>query len=239
MSEETAIDARSAGRVATARKARGGLLHSDYVYKEIRRRILESEFPVGLQLLETDIAALFGVSRTPVRDALGRLERDGLIEVRPRHGMRVLPISTNDMQEIYELLAAIESLAARIAAERGIPAAVMRRLEKAARAMDDAIDASDRPRWFAADEQFHTEIIRASRNSRLIDIATRLLDQSHRSRLATLKLRPRPDNRDHLALLEALSERNAERAAEVHFRHRWRNAKVLIDLLKKHRLEKL
>src|ERR1044071_5104736 len=78
------------------------------VYEALRRRILDNVWPPGHQALEQAIALELGVSRTPVREALIRLEREGLVQVIPRHGMRVLPMSAADMREIYEVLSALE-----------------------------------------------------------------------------------------------------------------------------------
>jgi len=85
-------------------------------YAELKRRILDHEYPAGHQATEPDVAADLGMSRTPVREALIRLAQEGLVEVVPRRGMRVVPLSPADMQEIYEVLTALESEAAGLAA---------------------------------------------------------------------------------------------------------------------------
>ena len=87
-------------------------------YGAIKRQILDNEMPAGFQALEHELAARLGMSRTPVREALIRLEREGLIEIVPRKGMRVVPISTEDMREIYEVITALEARAAERLAER-------------------------------------------------------------------------------------------------------------------------
>ena len=87
-------------------------------YHAIRRRILDNVYPPGHQALEGALAAELGISRTPVREALIRLAHEGLVEVVPRHGMRVLPVSPDDMREIYAVLAALESAAAEALALR-------------------------------------------------------------------------------------------------------------------------
>src|SRR5207302_5057601 len=73
-------------------------LSTETVYRGVKDRILDNTFPPGFQILEQDLAALFAVSRTPVREALVRLGNDGLVDVVPRHGMRVLPLKLSDMQ---------------------------------------------------------------------------------------------------------------------------------------------
>ena len=81
-------------------------------YREIRRRILDNDMPPNAQYLEQELADALGMSRTPVREALIRLSDERLVEVRPRHGARVLPVSVDDMREIYELMTELEALAA-------------------------------------------------------------------------------------------------------------------------------
>jgi DNA-binding GntR family transcriptional regulator len=87
-------------------------------YRALRSRILDNTWPPGYQALEQALALELGMSRTPVREALIRLHNEGLIEVVPRHGMRVLPVSPADMAEIYTILTSLESLAAELAAPR-------------------------------------------------------------------------------------------------------------------------
>jgi len=90
----------------------------DAAHNALRRRILDNAYPPGHQVLEQALAEELGISRTPLREALIRLQKEGLVEVIPRHGMRVLPVSPADMKEIYEILSALESMAAALAAKR-------------------------------------------------------------------------------------------------------------------------
>ena len=81
-------------------------------YEQIRRRILDNVWPPGHRALEQEVALELGMSRTPVREALLQLQNEGLVEVIPRHGVRVLPVSPTDMREIYEILTALECMPA-------------------------------------------------------------------------------------------------------------------------------
>ena len=94
----------------------------DRVYNEIQNRILYNVWGTGHQALEQELADELNVSRTPVREALVRLQRDGLVKVVPRHGMRVLPISLTDIQEIHQILTSLEALAVELAATRRLSA---------------------------------------------------------------------------------------------------------------------
>ncbi|MFN3685412.1 GntR family transcriptional regulator [Salinarimonas sp.] len=204
-------------------------------YSEIRRRILDNELPAGSIMLEQELALLLDMSRTPVREAMIRLANEGMVEIRPRHGMRVLPISADDMQEIYQILTALESDAAARIADRGLPADAICELRTAVAAMDEALARDDLKAWARADERFHAVLIETCGNRRLRDLVHQFWDQTYRVRMATLSLRPRPteSNRDHLALVEAIERRDAAAAARIHREHRVRAGAMLVDLLRR------
>lgn len=208
--------------------------HADRAYEALRRLVLDNVLPAGEQLLEQEAALKLGMSRTPVREAMQRLARDGMVEIRPRHGMRVLPISADDMAEIYDLLYGLESTAAEIVAERGVSTAQLNTLETAVADMDTALAADDLECWAAADERFHLLLVELTGNRRLVEAVATYWDQAHRVRVATLRLRPRParSNEDHRALVDAVRARDSKRAREVHSEHRKRSGQMLVDLLR-------
>jgi DNA-binding GntR family transcriptional regulator len=207
---------------------------SQTAYNEIRRRILDNEMPAGTMMLEQELAALLQMSRTPVREALIRLANEGIVEVRPRHGMRVLPVSADDMEEIYQILTALEASAAAKIAENGLSPEELEALRGAVRDMDKALEADDLPAWARADERFHAMLLDACRNRRLRELVYQFWDQTYRVRMLTLRLRPTPvaSNRDHLALVEAIERRDPEEAARIHRQHRIHAGKMLVDLLR-------
>jgi DNA-binding GntR family transcriptional regulator len=210
-------------------------------YAEIRRRILENEMPAGTVMLEQELAALLQMSRTPIREALIRLENEGMIEVRSRHGMRVLPISADDMEEIYAILTLLESDAATEIARKGLTPAELAALKQAVRDMDAALEQDDLHAWGKADKHFHQLLIESCPNRRLRALVYQFWDQAHRVRMLTLRMRPRPveSNKDHLALVEAIEHRNADLAHDIHREHRIRNGRMLVDLLRRHGLTQL
>src|ERR1700761_8902396 len=91
---------------------------TDSVYKTIKKQILTHELPLGSRIKDDDLAAQLGVSRTPVREAIHSLIHDGLVEVIPRSKTRVCTLSEGDINEIFDLRIALESLAARLSADR-------------------------------------------------------------------------------------------------------------------------
>jgi DNA-binding GntR family transcriptional regulator len=219
----------------------GRVTFAERAYREIKSRILENEFPAGSIMLEQELAALLEMSRTPVREALIRLAREGMIDVRPRHGMRVLPVSANDMREIYQILTALEAEAAAQIARDGAPAARLAELRAAVAEMDEALAADDLDAWARADDHFHRVILASCGNERLKAIIEQFMDQSHRVRKLTLKLRPKPvsSNDDHRALVDAIERGDAETAWRIHHTHRQRNGRRLVELLERHGLGQL
>lgn len=210
-------------------------------YDEIKRRILDNEMPAGTQVLESELADLLGMSRTPVREAMIRLADDGLVEVRPRHGMRVLPVSADDMREIYQVLTALEASAASALAERGLAPDEIQLLRTALEEMDAALARDDLAAWARADQAFHWHLVDLCGNARLRSAVAACLDQSHRVRMLTLRLRPKPlaSNTDHRALVEAIEARDPERARAIHHRHRSEAGRMLVELLERSGLTQL
>jgi DNA-binding GntR family transcriptional regulator len=207
---------------------------AEKAYRELRRLILQNELPAGMQLLEQEAALRLGMSRTPVREAMVRLQQEGMVEIRPRHGMRVLPVSVDDMRDIYALLTALESLAARLAAERGLGDEELTSLDEAVQDMDDALAREDLDSWAKADARFHRLLVSAAGNRRLENAVANLVDQSHRVRRMTLRLRPKPEasNNDHRAVVAAIRNGDSATALAIHEAHRRKNGQMLIGLLK-------
>jgi DNA-binding GntR family transcriptional regulator len=223
-------DATDGGNDATASDR---LPQTQRAYREIRRRILDNEMPPNAQYLEQELANALGMSRTPVREALIRLSDERLVEVRPRHGARVLPVFVEDMREIYELVTELEAMAARMVAERGLSAKEIQQLEQAVADMDAALERDDLIGWAHSDEQFHTLLVDLARNSRLSQVVAMFRDQAHRARMQTLRLRPKPveSNRDHAAVVDAIRKRDGDTAATIHRRHRQKAGAMLLRLL--------
>ena len=214
---------------------------TERAYTEIRRRILENDLSAGTQVLEQELAEMLEMSRTPVREAMIRLAEEGMVEVRPRHGMRVLPISADDMREIYDVLTALESMAAERLAARGVSPEQLRALRQAVVDMDAALAADDLRTWAAADERFHLLLVEYCDNERLRALVSGYWDQSHRVRLVTLGLRPKPvdSNKDHAAVVDAIARGDAVAARRLHRQHRVRSGETLVNLLKTHGLTQL
>lgn len=214
---------------------------ADRAYRELRRRILENVMTSGQQYTEQDLAALLRMSRTPTREAMLRLANEGLVEIRPRHGMRIKPISVTDMREIYEVLTALESAAAGLAAASAQSEPYLEGMRDAIREMESALAIDDLKGWAKADERFHTLLVASAGNHRLVEQVETFVGQAHRVRMLTLRLRPKPStsNRDHAELVEAIAAHDADRAREIHRIHRERSGTMLVELLQTHGLTQL
>jgi DNA-binding GntR family transcriptional regulator len=213
----------------------------DTAYDLIRRRILDNVWPPGHRSLEQEVALALGMSRTPVREALVRLENDGLVEVVPRHGMRVLPVSPTDMREIYEILTALECMAAEIVARRKPTDAELQPLIQATADMDKALENDDLNAWAAADERFHASLIELSGNRQLAATVWNYWDRAHRARMFSLRLRPKPVNstQEHTALVDRLRDGDAAGAAQVNREHRERASRELLVIFEQFKLAQM
>jgi len=233
--------ARNMARRRSADPAASRVSRVEEAYAAIRRRILDNIYPPGHRALEADLAADLAISRTPVREALIRLAHEGLVEVIPRHGMRVLPVSPVDMSEIYVVLTALESAAAEILALRRPSEAELTPLVDATGDMTRALAADDLGAWAAADERFHRHLLELAGNRTLIDAVARLADRAHRARMFTLRLRPKPVNstQEHMAMLERIREGDARGAVEVNRAHRQRASIELLAIFERYRLQQM
>ncbi|MBB3182019.1 GntR family transcriptional regulator [Variovorax sp. Sphag1AA] len=191
---------------------------ADTVYGTLKLRILRNQLSGGSQLLEDTVAAELGVSRTPVREALARLEAEGLVEPIPRHGYRVLPITMDDIREIYEVLSPLETVAAELLAQKKPNSTEVKALQEAVDKMATALKADNLDAWAEADESFHARLVDLCGNRRLAKVAHLLFAQSHRVRLFTLHLRDKPSSsvKHHAALVDAIRKGRPDLARQIH-----------------------
>ena len=195
---------------------------SRLAYEAVKRRILDNDIPGGAHVLEEELAQTLGMSRTPIREALVQLEKDGLIELVPRRGMRVLALSPDDIRHVYDLLQCLESHAAALAAGHRNHRRIAAKLGTLIAGMRAALDADDLRGWAEVNERFHRTLVDSCGNPRLAQMAYTLLDQSHRVRTFTMHLRARPvrSTDNHAATVDAIRNGDAERAANIHQAHK-------------------
>src|SRR5262245_14958847 len=135
------------------------------VHAHLREEILANRLPAGTELQETALAAELGVSRGPVREAIGRLAAEGLVVVRPRRGAVVRELSKGDFLEAYQVREALEAMAARLAAYR-LQEEELAQLEQLTETMEEHAERDEVHEFFEANAAFHSALVAASRNRR-------------------------------------------------------------------------
>lgn len=215
----------------------------DDAYEAMRTAIRDSTFAPGYQASEQEIASRLGMSRTPVHEAVIRLQGDGLVEVLPRKGILIVALSPDDLREIYDVVIAIEGRAAELIA--ALPQAER---NKTAKVLDDWTDEmvaaekrNDLPAWGNADSAFHTALIERARNSRMSRIIRTVNDQSHRLRMLTLNLRRGLDASvaEHRRIAQSIRFGNSAEASDAARQHRMRARDELLPLLTSYGLKHL
>ncbi|MDX6742642.1 GntR family transcriptional regulator [Actinocorallia sp. A-T 12471] len=148
---------------------------ADTAYTQLRRMILGGELTPGARLAEVELAQTLGLSRTPVREALGRLGADGLVEVLPHRGARVSLWTESDIAEIFELRTLLEPYAAARAARIGVAETVLAELRGLCAAMETAAAEGELAELAQLNSRFHALLIDASGNGRLPAMLTSVM----------------------------------------------------------------
>jgi DNA-binding GntR family transcriptional regulator len=206
---------------------------ADRAYRVLREQILANELPPGYRGLEEELALRLKMSRTPVREALVRLQLEGLVQIQPRHGVLVQPIAMQDMHEIYQVVTAIETAAVELLARRRLTEEELTPVREAVDAMDKALARDDRVAWAAADTGFHRLLLELCGNARLASIGLAHQDQVRRTRNATLGFidPPHASNVAHRRTYEAIRVGEAVLARELHRTQREGASQNLTGLL--------
>lgn len=192
----------------------------ELVFEAIREAIINGQLRPGERLMEIQLAEELGVSRTPVREAIRKLELEGFVVMIPRKGAYVADISMKDVADVFEIRAALEGLAAQLAAER-ITDEEIEQLERLLVEVARCVEENDVNGLVEADTRFHEVLYTASRNDRLLQILTLLREQIQTFRARTLAHpeRMREALEEHRAVVEAVTQRDPElarRAAQDH-----------------------
>ncbi|MFE7275824.1 GntR family transcriptional regulator [Streptomyces sp. NPDC057623] len=192
------------------------------VIAEMRRRIIKGDIEPGAPLSELALAEEFGVSRTPVREALKQLQTEGLVEIRPRVGTFVTTPSRREITELFEMKELLEGAAARLLARRGRVAEIDL-LERNLREADDAVERDDRERYAELVQEFHDLLISGADNSKLEAHYRMLMNQLAYSRLVNTSLsqpgRALQSDREHHLVLGLILEKDGDSAEHVMREH--------------------
>ncbi|AVX19262.1 MAG: GntR family transcriptional regulator [Bacillota bacterium] len=206
----------------------------EIVFESLREAIINGTLKPGERLMEIQLAEEMGVSRTPVREAIRKLELEGFVVMVPRKGAYVAGISLKDIADVFEVRAALESLAAGLAAER-ITEEELEALERSLVKVAESTEADDLTSLISADTDFHDILYRASRNERLVQIVSNLREQIQRFRMTSLSHpgRMRVALEEHRKIVEAISERNVELAQQLAREHIENAENTMLNMMRK------
>jgi len=195
-------------------------LPSVKIRDSLEQRIVEGELGNGKRLDETELSRFYGVSRTPVREALQRLAESGLAEHLPRRGTFVRSPSLSQLVEMFEVMAELECMAIRLAARRAT-ANDIDALEKDNETCRAAVAANDTKKYYEVNARLHGRIYQMSGNSFLASEARRLHDRLRPFRRLQLRVRGRMEESmaEHDIILAALRDGDADRAMETMKKH--------------------
>jgi len=181
------------------------------VYKRLKEAIIEGDFSPGSRVVESRLAAALGISRTPVREAIHKLEREGLLRQDPRRGFFVAGLDRGDIEETFGIRGVLESYAARLAAIRHREGD-LQPLEAKLGDYQQFLDRGDLGALPQVNTEFHDLLYGLSRSPRLIKMINDLREHIYRYRVVILKMRAMAElsNRDHRLMLEAMRHRDAD-----------------------------
>jgi DNA-binding GntR family transcriptional regulator len=210
----------------------------DKAYEALKEAIIRGSLRAGQRLVETQLAETLNISRTPLREAILKLQSEGFVQRLSSGGTRVRPLSADEVRHLYAIREVLEGLAAREAAER-ITLEQLERLDQLTRELE-AIEAStDVDRIARVGEQFHRIILEAGGNRQLAEHLRQLRDQIQRYRYLTIEVvgRGRAAAGEHTALLEALRKRDPAKAEKVARWHIQRARQSMISRLREINLD--
>ncbi len=198
----------------------------DVVFNTLRQAILTGELKPGERLMEIHLANKLGVSRTPIREAIRKLELEGLVTMIPRRGAEVAQITEKSMNDVLEVRRAMDALCVELACER-ISEEELSQLRTACDNFEQMVKTKDVKKIARADVELHDIILRATGNSRLIQLVNNLSEQMYRYRYEYIKDFSQHERlvEEHRIIYESLVNKDKETACEA--------AKIHIDNQKK------
>lgn len=188
----------------------------DVVFNTLRQAILTGELKPGERLMEIHLADRLGVSRTPIREAIRKLELEGLVVMIPRKGAQVAKITEKNLKDVLEVRRALDTLAVRLACKR-MDDTYKKQLREACDEFAKVVKCSNTKDITEADVRFHDIINQSTGNDRLIQLVNNLAEQMYRYRLEYIK-DAAYHNRlidEHEEIYNAILERDEERAAKA------------------------
>ena len=210
----------------------------DVVFNTLRKAILRGELKPGERLMEIQLANKLGVSRTPIREAIRKLELEGLVLMIPRKGAEVAQITEKNMQDVLEVRKALEELSVQLACERITPEQV-EEMKMAAEDFRKVLKSGDVTKIAEADVKFHDIIFAATNNQRLITLLNNLREQMYRFRVEYLKQKECYPQllEEHDKLIALISGGEVEEACELMGCHIDNQAYTVSDVIRRDQVE--
>jgi DNA-binding GntR family transcriptional regulator len=208
----------------------------DAVFESIRRGILNGYFKPGERIVESQLAEKMNVSRTPIREALRRLEVENLVENLPRKGVIVSTLKDSQIVEIFNIRGALESLAVNLAIDN-LDDELLENLQRCIDKMSEAIDKEDIEKQIEYNTKFHEHILCKTNSPMLVNMLHNLKEQIQRYRYRSLSLEGRPEIslNEHKDILKFIKQKDKEKAEKYIREHINKAGEALI---KKHNLNK-
>jgi DNA-binding GntR family transcriptional regulator len=208
----------------------------EVVCETLRTAIIGGVLKPGERLMEIQLAEELGVSRTPVREAIRKLEQEGFVEMLPRRGTYVANISIKDVIDVYEIRIALDVLAAGLAAER-ISDEELELLKRRLAVIKEVAEHDDMEKIGEYDWAFHEVLYKASKNDRLYGIISNLREQLTRIRVTSMNYRDRIKDTmvEHELLVESIAGRAPELARQRAYEHMRNAEKTLLQAIEEAR----
>lgn len=209
------------------------------VYDALRRAIVHGELPPGIRVVETELAARLGISRTPIREAFRRLEAEGFLSKGRGSSLVVSAMSLEEVEETFRIRAVLEGFAARLAAERAAVDAI-EQLEEILKRTEGLVGEEAPEQLLDWNTRFHDGLNALSGSAQLQQLLQAIHDRILRYRRITLEVGPARKQwlGEHWAILQAIKERDPDRAERLTTQHVHRKKETVVAYLRSKEHEK-
>jgi Transcriptional regulators len=206
----------------------------EVIFNTLREAIIVGELKPGERLMEVQLADKMGVSRTPVREAIRKLELEGLVEMLPRKGAHVADLSVKDIMDVLEVRATLDGLATMLSATR-ITDDELKDLKHVQTQFINFVEKDNLQGSIKKDVEFHDIIYRSSRNDKLIQISSNLREQIQRFRVIYLKdfSSTRELIKEHAEIIEGIGRKDPELAQKYAQKHIRNQEEAIIKAIKR------
>lgn len=206
---------------------------TEQIYHLIREDILQQKLKMGEKLTVKMLQEKLGVSSTPIREALTRLQQDGLIEYQPNVGMRVINMDLHDLEEVFQMMGELDCIAVRLACQSPQREEMLRQLTELQVRAEACLDSGDLATWAELSDQFHLAFYQFCGNSRLCSAAERIRLQFgiFSNSYQKVDANSRGIQRDHVRVIECLKHNQDELAIQVMREHAQASMKRAMDYM--------